>query len=217
MNWKRVAIVLVCAAMMPQLQGCFPMVAAGAVAAGAGAAALSAVDRRTTGTQVEDEGIELRASNRIGERYGDKVHVNVTSFNRGVLLTGEAPDEGTRLAIEKIVLGVPNVRGVTNEAAVAVASSLSSRSNDSFLTSKVKARFVDANRFNAVHVKVVTENSAVYLLGLVTQQEADAAVEIARTTGGVRKVVKVLDYCRVTDEACRPRDQPKAEPKKTGS
>ena len=213
MNCKRVAIVLVCAAIMPQLQGCFPM-----VAAGAGAAALSVVDRRTTGTQVEDEGIELRASNRIGERYGDKVHVNVTSFNRDVLLTGEAPDEGTRVAIEKIVLDLPNgVRHVVNEVAAAGTSSFSSRSNDSFLTSKVKARFVDANRFNAVHVKVVTENSAVYLLGLVTQQEADAAVEIARTTGGVRKVVKVLDYCRVTDEACRPRDQPKAEPKKAGS
>ena len=209
MNCKRVAIVLVCAAMLPQLQGCFPM-----VAAGAGAAALSAIDRRTTGTQVEDEGIELRASNRIGERYGDKVHVNVTSFNRGVLLTGEAPDETTRVAIEKIVLGVPNVRGVTNDVAVAGNTSLTARSNDSFLTSKVKARFVDANRFNAVHVKVVTENSAVYLLGLVTQQEADAAVEIARTTGGVRKVVKVFEYCRVTDEACRPRDQPKPEPKK---
>lgn len=209
MNCTRVAIVLVCAAMVPQLQGCFPM-----IAAGAGAAALSVIDRRTTGTQVEDEGIELRASNRIGERYGDKVHVNVTSFNRGVLLTGEAPDENTRVAIEKIVLGVPNVRGVTNDVAVAGNTSLTARSNDSFLTSKVKARFVDANRFNAVHVKVVTENRAVYLLGLVTQQEADAAVEIARTTGDVRKVVKVFEYCRVTDEACRPRDQRKPEPKK---
>jgi osmotically-inducible protein OsmY len=208
MNCKRVAIVLFCAAMVPQLQGCFPM-----VAAGAGTAALSVIDRRTTGTQVEDEGIELRASNRIGERYGDKVHASVTSFNRGVVLTGEAPDESTRVAIEKIVLDLPNgVRHVVNEIAVAGASSFSSRSNDSFLTSKVKARFVDANRFNAVHVKVVTENSAVYLLGLVTQQEGDAAVEIARTTGGVRKVVKVFEYCRVTDEACRPRDQPKPKP-----
>jgi osmotically-inducible protein OsmY len=109
---------------------------------------------------------------------------------------------------------VPSVLGVTNDMAVAGASSLTSRSNDSYLTSKVKARFVDANKFNAVHVKVVTENSVVYLLGLVTLQEADAAVEIARTTGGVRKVVKVFEYCRATDEACRPRDQPKSEPKK---
>ena len=110
MNRRRIAIIALCAAIVPQLQGCFPM-----VAAGAGAAALSAIDRRTTGTQVEDEGIELRASNRISERFGDKVHVNVTSFNRSVLLTGEVPDETTRVAIEKIVLGVPNVRGVTNE------------------------------------------------------------------------------------------------------
>jgi osmotically-inducible protein OsmY len=200
MNLKSVAIVVLCAAVVPQLQGCFPM-----VAAGAGTAALSAIDRRTTGTQVEDEGIELRALNRIGERYGDRVHVNVTSFNRNVLLTGEAPDENTRVALEKIVLGVPNVRGATNDVAVAGISSFTARSNDSFLTSKAKARFVDAGKFNAVHVKVVTENSVVYLLGLVTQQEADAAVELARTTGGVRKVVKVFEYCRVTDEACRPR------------
>ena len=214
MMCKRVAIILVCAAVLPQLQGCFPMVAAGA--AGAGAAALSVIDRRTTGTQVEDEGIELRASYRISERFGDKVHINVTSFNRGVLLTGEAPDENTRVSIEKLVLGVPNVRGVTNDIAVAGNASLTSRSNDSFLTSKVKARFVDDGRFNAVHVKVVTENGTVYLLGIVTQKEADAAVEIARTTGGVRKVVKIFEYCRETDEACRPSMPPKPEPKKAG-
>ena len=212
MNGKRIAMVALCAAMVPQLQGCFPLIAAGAGTAAL--SALSVIDRRTTGTQVEDEGIELRASNRIGERYGDKAHVNVTSFNRNVLLTGEVPDENSRTALEKLVLGVPNVRGTTNDVAVAGASSLTSRSNDSFLTSKVKARFVDANRFNAVHVKVVTENSVVYLLGLVTQKEADAAVEIARTTGGVRKVIKVFEYCRETDEACRPRDQPRPEPKK---
>lgn len=209
MNRKRFAILALCAAMAPQLQGCFPM-----IAAGAGTVALSAIDRRTTGTQVEDEGIELRASNRISERHGDKVHVNLTSFNRSVLLTGEAPDANTRAALEKIVLEVPNVRSVTNDVAVAGNASLASRSNDAFLTSKVKARFVDANRFNAVHVKVVTENGAVYLLGLVTQKEADAAVEIARTTGGVRKVIKVFEYCRDTDEACRPPAPAKPEPKR---
>ena len=209
MNRKRIAIVALCAAMVPQLQGCFPM-----LAAGAGTAAFSIVDRRTTGTQVEDEGIELRASNRISERYGDKAHVNVSSFNRSVLLTGEVPDENARGALEKLVLGVPNVRGVTNDVAVAGAASLASRSNDAFITSKVKARFVDAGKFNAVHVRVVTENSVVYLLGLVLQREADAAVEIARTTGGVRKVVKVFEYCRETDDACRPSPPSKTEPKK---
>ena len=212
MNCKRIAVIALCAALLPQLQGCFPV-----VAAGAGTAALSAIDRRTTGAQVEDEGIELRAANRIGESFGDKVHVNITSFNRSVLLTGEAPDANARAGLEKLVLGVPNVRGVTNEIAVAGISSLTARSNDSYLTSKIKARFVDAGKFNAVHVKVVTENGIAYLLGLVTRKEADDAVEIARTTGGVRKVVKVFEFCRETDEACRPAEQAKPAPRKAGS
>ena len=212
MNHTRIAIIALCAAILPQLQGCFPM-----VAAGAGTVALSVFDRRTTGVQIDDEGIELRISNRVGERVGDKGHVSVTSYNRNVLLTGEVPDDASRADLEKIALGVPNVRGVTNELVVAGNPSLTARSNDSFLTSKVKARFVDANRFNAVHVKVVTDNGVAYLLGVVTQQEADAAVEIARTTGGVRKVVKVFEYCLATDEVCRPRDQTRSEPKKAGN
>lgn len=211
MNLRRFAILALIAAGVPQLQGCLPM-----VAAGAGTAALSITDRRTTGTQVEDEGIELRAMNRINETFGDKVHINITSFNRSALLTGEVPDAATRAGVEKIVLNVANVRGVTNEIAVAGMSSLPSRSNDSFLTSKVKARFVDAGLFNPVHVKVVTENSTAYLLGIVTQKEADDAVNIARTTGGVRKVVKIFEYCRETDEICRSSRQPQPEPKKTG-
>ena len=211
MNRKRLAVFALIAVILPQLQGCFPM-----VAAGAGTAALSITDRRTTGTQVEDEGIELRASNRINESYGDKVHINITSFNRSVLLTGEAPDASTRAGVEKIVMNVPTVRGVTNEIVVAGIASLPARSNDSFLTSKVKARFVDAGKFNPVHVKVVTENSTVYLFGMVTQKEADAAVEIARTTGGVRKVVKIFEYCRESDEVCRPPQPPKPEPRKAG-
>lgn len=211
MNIKRYAVLALIATTLPQLQGCFPM-----VAAGAGTAALSITDRRTTGTQVEDEGIELRAMNRVNERFGDKVHINITSFNRSVLLTGEVPDAGTRAALEKIVLGVANVRGATNEIAVAGLSSLPSRSNDSFLTSKVKARFVDAGLFNPVHVKVVTENSTVYLFGIVTQKEAEGAVEIARTTGGVRKVVKIFEYCRETDEVCRSSQPAKPAAKKAG-
>ena len=212
MNRTRIAILALCTAVLPQLQGCFPM-----IAAGAGTAALSVIDRRTTGTQVDDEGIELRISNRAGERVGDKGHVSVTAYNRNVLLTGEVPDESARVALEKIALGVPNVRGVTNELVVAGNPSLTARSNDAFLTSKVKARFVDAGKFNAVHVKVVTENGVAYLLGIVTQKEGDAAVEIARTTSGVRKVVKVFEYCRETDEVCRPREQARPEPKKAGS
>ena len=188
------------------LQGCVP-----AAVVGAGAAVLSYEDRRTSGTQVEDEGIELRAANRIGERYGDKVHINVTSYNRSVLLTGEASDEKTKAEIEKMALGVPNVRGVTNDIQVAGTSSFGARSNDSFITSKIKARFVDGRKFNPVHVKVVTEAAVAYLLGIVTEKEAADAVEIARTTGGVRKVIRVFEYCKSSDELCRPRTQAKGE------
>ncbi|MBM3355427.1 MAG: BON domain-containing protein, partial [Betaproteobacteria bacterium] len=180
---------------------------------GVGAAALSLEDRRTTGAQVEDEGLELRAANRIGERYGSKVHVNVTSFNRFVLLTGEAPDQATKAAIEKLVLELPSKpRGVSNELRVTGSSSLTARSNDTLITGKVKARFLDAKKFNPLHVKVVTEAATVYLMGIVTQAEADAAVEVTRTTGGVVKVIKVFEYCQATDQVCRPRGaaKPKA-------
>ena len=123
------------------------------------------------------------------------MHINVTSYNRNVLLTGEAPDAGTKAQIEKIVREIPNVRGVVNEIQIAGVSSYSARGNDSYLTSKVKARFIDnGGNFSATQVKVVTEGSVVYLLGLVTRKEAEAAVEIARTTGGVQKVVRVFEY-----------------------
>lgn len=182
------------------LQGCIEM-----AVVGAGAAAMSAVDRRTTGVQIDDEGIELRATNRIGERFGDKVHVNVTSFNRSVLLTGEVPDANARAEIEKIVQATPNVRGITNDLQVAGGSSLSARASDAGITGKVKARFLDANRFNPLLVKVVTEASVVYLMGIVTEAEGNEAAEIARTTGGVRKVVKVFDYCKPSDPVCAPK------------
>jgi osmotically-inducible protein OsmY len=190
------------------LSGCV-----GVAAVGVGTAVVSSVDRRTTGTQVEDEGIELRVTNRIAGRFGDKVHVNVTSYNRNVLLTGEVPDGQAKAEIEKIVLGVANTRSVTNELQVAGGSSLTSRANDAAITGKVKARFLDANRFNVLSVKVVTEASVVYLLGIVTEQEAADAVEIARTTGGVRKVVKVFEYCKPADAICAPpaSAKPKAE------
>jgi osmotically-inducible protein OsmY len=180
------------------LQGCFE-----AAVVGGGAAVMSAVDRRTTGTQIEDEGIELRAANRIGERYGDRAHVNVTAFDRNVLLTGEVPDAAAQREVERIARGLQNVRGVTNETQVAGVSAYSARASDATITGKVKARFLDANRFNAIHVKVVTEAGVVYLMGIVTEKEARDATELARTTGGVRKVVKVFEYCKPADEVCR--------------
>jgi len=206
------ASILIVPLLAVSLQGCVEM-----AMVGAGVAAMSAMDRRTTGAQVDDEGIELRATNRISERFGKKVHVNVTSFNRSVLVTGEVPDANTKAEIEKIVAGTANVRSVTNDLQVAGGSALTSRASDATITGKVKARFLDANRFNTMHVKVVTEAAVVYLMGVVTVSEAAAAVDIARTTGGVRKVVKVFEYCKPTDAACAP-DRPKAgEPKKSGT
>ena len=171
------------------LQGCFPI-----VATGAGTGVLMAEDRRTAGTFIEDQGIELKASNRLDEKFKDTVHINVTSYNRTVLLTGEVPTDATKQEAEKIVRDVPNVSNVTNELAVTYNSSYASRSNDTYLTSKVKVRFVDIGKFQINYVKVVTENSVVYLLGMVSHKEAGNAVDIARTTDGVHKVVKLFEY-----------------------
>ena len=205
--------ILILPLLVVSLQGCVEM-----AVVGAGAAVMSAVDRRTTGAQIEDEAIELRSSNRVSERYGDKVHVNITSYNRSVLVTGEVPDEKAKAEIQKIVTGTVNVRSVTNDLQVAGGASLSARASDATITGKVKARFLDAGKFNPLLVKVVTEASVVYLMGVVTESEAAAAVDIARTTGGVRKVVKVFEYCKPTDAICAPRAKPKAEePKKSGS
>jgi osmotically-inducible protein OsmY len=183
---QRILLLLAC--LVPLLSGCF-----GAVAVGASVGVLAYADRRPVETQTTDEGIELRAAHRISEKFGSQTHVNVTSYNRTVLLTGEAPDAATKAEVEKIVASVPNVKAIVNEIKIAGASSLAARSNDTYLTSKVKARFIDANQFAANHVKVVTEAGVVYLMGLVTEREAKAAVEIARTTGGVQKVVRVFE------------------------
>jgi len=181
------------------LQGCIEA----AIIGGASVAVATAEDRRTSATQLEDRGIQLRAANRIDDRYGDRAHVDVTVFNRYVLLTGEVPDEATRQQAQALAAGVPNVRGVTNELQIAGLSSTTSRSNDALITSAVKTRLVDAEKVNPFYVKVVTEASVVYLMGIVTEQEAADAVETARTTSGVRKVVKVFEYCKPTDEVCR--------------
>lgn len=171
------------------LPGCIPV-----VATGVGAGVLMAEDRRTSGTYIEDEAIELKVAGRLREKYGSVAHVNATSYNRTVLLTGEAPTAALKSEIAAMVAAVENVRSVVNEIAVREPTPLSSRSNDAFITSKVKARFVDARRFQANHVKVVTENGVVYLLGLVRRQEADAAADIASRTTDVKKVVKIFEY-----------------------
>ncbi len=201
--WYALIAVVVAA---PALQGCIPV-----AAVGVGAVVTSANDRRTSGTQIEDEGIELRTSNRVTERFGDKVHVSITSYNRAVLLTGEVPNPVIKAEIEKIATSISNVRGITNDIAVAGGSALSARANDAYITSKVKARFVDGNQFNPFHVKVVTESGTVYLIGIVTEAEAKSATDIARTTGGVRKVVRLFEYCKSTDDVCRPPEPAKSE------
>jgi osmotically-inducible protein OsmY len=171
------------------LQGCFPV-----VAAGAGTGVLMVEDRRTSGTFIEDQGIELKAAKRLDEKFKDTIHINITSYNRTVLMTGEVLNDAAKQEAEQIVRGVPNVGNVLNELVIAVGSSYTSRSNDTYLTSKVKMRFVDIGKFQANHVKVVTESNVVYLLGMVTHNEAENAVEIARTTSGVQKVVKLFEY-----------------------
>lgn len=173
---------------LPLLQGCFPI-----VAAGVGAGALAVEDRRTTGTFVEDQSIELKAAGKLDVALGNRAHVNVTSYNRNVLLTGEARDEQTKAQAESVVREVPQVRNVVNELAIRPNRSLASYGNDAYLTSKVKARMIEAQRFQINHVKVVSEDGVVYLLGLVTRKEAHDAAEIARTTSGVTKVVKIFE------------------------
>lgn len=204
---RRTLILL--AVLVPVLSGCF-----GAAAVGVGVGALAFADRRTVETQVTDEGIERRAGNRIAEQYGRNTRVNVTSYNRTVLLTGQVPDAATKASVEKIVAGVANVKAISNELQLAPPITLTARGNDAFIASKVKARFIDANQFAANHVKVVAEVGVVYLMGLVTQKEATAAVEIARTTGGVQKVVRVFEIIS-EEEARRLSPPPPAEPFKT--
>jgi osmotically-inducible protein OsmY len=171
------------------LSGCVPLVVAGAAAG----TALVATDRRSVGAQADDESIELKVGNNIGTGYGDRVHVNVTSYNGIVLLSGEVPEQGLVATIGEIARTTAKVRRVHNELVVAAVSPVGSRTNDSYITSKVKSRFVEANKFSATHVKVVTDRQVVYLMGLVKRDEADAAAQIASTTSDVVRVVKLFE------------------------
>jgi osmotically-inducible protein OsmY len=154
---------------------------------------MMATDRRTTGTQVEDEGIELRGAGRIRDNLGERGHVNITSYSRQVLLTGEVPTAQDRQSVEQVASKVENVRSVVNEIAVMEITSLSQRSSDALITGKIKASLVDAKDLFASSFKVVTERGTTYLMGRVTQREADRATEIARGIDGVKKVVRVLE------------------------
>jgi osmotically-inducible protein OsmY len=158
-----------------------------------GTAAVMANDRRTAGTYLEDETIEWKVFGRVREKFPGS-HINATSFNRRVLLTGEIPNDETKKQVEDAVRAIDNVKEVTNELQVAGASSVASRGNDVLISSNVKARLVNNGKVSPLHVKVLTKAGVVYVMGLVTPQEGDAAVEIARTTSGVSRVVKVFEY-----------------------
>lgn len=173
----------------PLLSGCFPV-----VATGVGAGALMAADRRTSGAYIDDEAIELKASNRISSEFKDTVHVNVTSYNRSVLLTGEVPSEAAKARVEQISRSVENVRAISDELGIMGNSSLGSRSSDVLITTKIKSQFLDSKTVPVNVVKVVTERGVAYLLGIVSHKEADDAAQIASTTGGVLKVVELFEY-----------------------
>ena len=203
------AVVLCCAGVGASLSACAPMVLGGAAVT-----ALVATDRRTSGAQLEDEGIELRAAGRIRESLGDRAHVNVTSYNRQVLLSGEVPTAQDRQLVEQITSRVDNVRAIVNELAVMGNATLTQRSSDALVTGRVKAAMVDAKDLFANSFKVLTERGTTYLMGRVTQREANRATELTRSTTGVQKVVRVLEI--ISEEELQrtlPPPAPTAAPK----
>lgn len=186
---RHVMRVLALTALCASLNACAPLVVGGAVMGG-----MVATDRRTSGAQLEDEGIELRAISRLRDALGERGHVNVTSYNRQALLTGEVASEKDKQLAEQVVAKIENVRGTVNELGIMGASSLTSRSSDALITGRVKASFVDAKALSANAFKVVTERGTVYLMGRVTQAEAAKASDIARSVGGVQRVVRIFEY-----------------------
>ena len=188
--FKRLALSAVLAGSLGgALTACIPLVIGGVAAGGA----LVATDRRTSGAQLEDEGIELRANSRIRSSVGDSTHVNVTSYNRQALITGEAPTETEKQLVEQIVKGTDNVSLVVNEMTIGFVSSLARRSNDALISGRIKASILDSKDLFLNAFKVFTENGTVYLMGRVTQREADRATSIARSTSGVSKVIRVFE------------------------
>lgn len=188
MRPTRIALIALIALAAPLLSGCFTLAATGIATT-----ALMVDDRRTTGVYIEDENVEWKAAARIRDKHKD-ANVNAISYNLTVLLTGQAPSEEVKKQIEETVRGIPSVKNVVNEITVAGNSSLASRGNDGLITTNVKARLIGNGKVSPNHIKVFTENSVVFLLGIVTEAEGDAAAEIARTTSGVLRVVKVFEY-----------------------
>lgn len=182
-------LILLC--LLPNLFGC-----AAVVVGGGAVAATAAVDRRTPGTLVEDQTIEVKATKAFyaDTELNDQAHLNVTSYNTVILLTGETPTDAMRQRALELVKGIEHVTHVYNEITIAAPSSLVSRSSDSYITTKVKTKMFTNKELSGIHNKVVTEKGVVYLMGLVTRAESEIATEIARQTGGVQKVVKLFQY-----------------------
>lgn len=191
---RPVAKAVLCVAMLSSLQGCFAVVAAGAVGG-----AVATADRRTLGAQTEDKAIAVKAESRMGDIVGDAGHVNVNSYNRKVLLTGEVRDEAMKRAVENEVRGISNVETVINELEIAGPSSYTSRSSDALITSKVKLSLADKKTVSATSFKVVTERGNVYLMGLVTQREGNIAADVAKGVSGVMRVTKLFEYISEED------------------
>lgn len=200
-------LVALLAAATPTLQGCFPVAAAGLAA---GAITLS--DRRSVASQAVDNEIEGQVAKRIENRLGPDAHVSVTAYNRVVLLTGEVPSESAKTQAEALTREMPFTQVVTNELRIAAASSTAARAEDSALTFKVKARLSTYDGISPNHVKVVTENKVVYLMGLLTDREAKLAIDVARTTIGVTQVVNVIQV--ISDDQAAyldRREEPKSQ------
>ena len=185
---------LLAAMLGAAVSGCAPAVLGGAVIG-----SMVALDRRTSGSQLEDEGIEIRSASRIREQLGDRVHVNIASYNRQVLLTGEVPNAQDKQQVELIVSKVDNVRAIVNELGVMGNTSFTQRSSDALVTGRVKAGMIDAKDLVAGAFKVVTERGVTYLMGRVSQREANRATDLARSTTGVQKVVRILEIISEED------------------
>lgn len=175
------------------LSACAPLLVGGAVVTG-----MSASDRRTTGAQLEDERIESRGAARLREHLGERVHINITSYNRQVLLSGEVPNEQDKQLAEQVVARIENVRAIVNELAVLGQSTLTQRSSDALVTGRVKSNLIDARDISSSAFKVVTERGVVFLMGRVTAREADRATDLARRSSGVQKVVRLFEI--ITEE-----------------
>ncbi|MES3003407.1 MAG: BON domain-containing protein [Pseudomonadota bacterium] len=193
---KPLATVVAVAALAGALAGCAPLIIGGAAIG-----TMVTIDRRTSGTQIEDETIELRGASAVRQALGERGHVNVTSYNRQVLLTGEVPTAQDKQAAEQAVSRVENVKGQVNELAVLSSTTLAQRSSDTLVTGKVKASLVDDKELYVGAFKVVTERGTVYLMGRVTQREADRATQITRNISGVQRVVRIFEV--ISEEELR--------------